>query len=104
MISRATGFPFPCVSRAEREVSVSALTTGVPLAFSARIAKKRSFLIEILLVGAWSIEGRREADKFRQRQNDGLRQSLMYADRSPTTFKKKRQLLEHSTLRRKPGN
>src|SRR5687767_8112342 len=37
------------LSRAEREVSLPALTTGVPLAVFARTAEKRSFLIEILL-------------------------------------------------------
>jgi hypothetical protein len=40
------------LSRAKREVSISALTTAVPLEVSAQTAKKRSFLIEILLAGA----------------------------------------------------
>ena len=66
------------MSRAEREVSVSALTTGVPLAGSAQTAKKRSFLIEILLAGGLGQERRCEADKFWQSRNDAFRQQRFY--------------------------
>ena len=61
------------MSRALREVSLPALTTGVPLELFARIAKKRSFLIEILLVEGLDQGGRRKADKFWQGRNDGFR-------------------------------
>jgi hypothetical protein len=37
------------VSRAEREVSLAHRTTGVPIGVLVESAKKRSFLIEILL-------------------------------------------------------
>ena len=67
------------MSRAKREVSPNALTTGVPLGVSGPRAKKRSFLIEILLP-----EGRLEgacsgADKFWQRGNDALWQETVNA-------------------------
>jgi hypothetical protein len=44
------------VSRAEREVSVWARTTSVPIGISLERAKKRSFLIEILRGGAKPVE------------------------------------------------
>src|SRR5688572_28733299 len=53
------------MSRAKREVSIGALTTGVPLAVLARKAKKRSFLIEILLVRGLDQGRCGGADKFR---------------------------------------
>src|SRR5688572_1384282 len=67
----------PCLSRAEREVSICALTTGVPLEVSAQTAKKRSFLIEILLVDGGPLRGRRDADKIWQRANDALWQHCL---------------------------
>ena len=45
------------------------------------MAKKRSFLIEILLVEGLDHEGRREADKFRQDRNDGFRQAPEVAEK-----------------------
>ena len=59
-------------------MSICALTTGVPLGVSAQTAKKRSFLIEILLVDGGPLRGRRDADKFWQRANDALWQEDTY--------------------------
>jgi hypothetical protein len=53
-------------------VSVSALTTGVPLRVYGPRVKKRSFSIEILLVEGGLEGGLSGADKFWQTRNDGL--------------------------------
>src|SRR5690242_3240101 len=69
-------------SRALREVSLPALTTCVPLALFARTAKKRSFLIEILLGKRLDHEGRQDADKIRHSRNDAFRQGVSYWTRA----------------------
>ncbi len=55
-------------------MSLPALTTGVPLEVFAGTAKKRSFLIEILLAQGLDHGAGWEADKLWQSRNDGFRQ------------------------------